>query len=460
MCSDQYRLHFNTSRIPGKAKDSFQHVDYSEHVVVYHKGRYYKLNYCHEGRYLLPCELEIAFQSILDDDQDPSPGEEMLATMTAGQRIPWADARDKYFGTGLNKYSLDAIETNDPNAEILTQRGKDILYGNGHDRWCDKTFNIVITKDGRHGYHVEHSWADANVSARAYEQIVSKDLYVYGYRDDGHCRGEPEIIPPKPAKLVWDIPQECLRVIENTWEEVKEMIASVDLYSCVHTAYGKGFMKSCNVSPDGYMQMAFQLAYFRETGRFTAVQEPTSYRLFFEGRTSVTHPTTVESAAFVRAMVDDTKTDEERLELLRTACKIHRDLYMKSMIGQDTCQHLFGLSLVAGFTFTETQFMKRMHLTDDDLVTSQSPFDQTGLMRLKEYPYHAAGGGSFGALGDKGYGINYCIAGETHFYLHITCYAADPATNSKIFCERIMKALSDIRKMTQAAGVREKEKTV
>ena len=49
-------------------------------------------------------------QQIIDDNEEPAPGEEQVAALTAGDRIPWAKARHKYFSKGLNKASLDAIE--------------------------------------------------------------------------------------------------------------------------------------------------------------------------------------------------------------------------------------------------------------------------------------------------------------------------------------------------------------
>lgn len=37
----------------------------------------------------------------------------------------------------------------------------------------------------------------------------------------------------------------------------------MDLRLYMHTLYGKGLMKKCRLSPDAYIQMALQLAYFR-----------------------------------------------------------------------------------------------------------------------------------------------------------------------------------------------------
>ena len=49
-------------------------------------------------------------QQILDDDTEPAPGEEHLAALTAGDRVPWYNAREEYFKKGKNKASLDAVE--------------------------------------------------------------------------------------------------------------------------------------------------------------------------------------------------------------------------------------------------------------------------------------------------------------------------------------------------------------
>jgi hypothetical protein len=49
-------------------------------------------------------------QKILDDDSTASNCEKYLASLTAGDRVPWAQARHKYFSKGINKNSLSAIE--------------------------------------------------------------------------------------------------------------------------------------------------------------------------------------------------------------------------------------------------------------------------------------------------------------------------------------------------------------
>lgn len=61
-------------------------------------------------RLLEPAELQVAYQKILDNTESPSPGEEHLAALTAGERAHWAITRKAYFSNGVNKSSLEAIE--------------------------------------------------------------------------------------------------------------------------------------------------------------------------------------------------------------------------------------------------------------------------------------------------------------------------------------------------------------
>lgn len=59
LCSAQYERVFNTTRVPGIETDKIVHYADSNHIVVYHKGRYFKVIIYHNKRLLNPCEIEM-----------------------------------------------------------------------------------------------------------------------------------------------------------------------------------------------------------------------------------------------------------------------------------------------------------------------------------------------------------------------------------------------------------------
>lgn len=67
-------------------------------------------------------------------------------------------------------------------------------------------------------------------------------------------------------------------------------------------------MKAHSISPDAYIQMALQLAYYRDAGKFNLTYEASMTRLFREGRTETVRPCTIESSKWVKAMEDETAT--------------------------------------------------------------------------------------------------------------------------------------------------------
>ena len=109
------------------------------------------------------------------------------------------------------------------------------------------------------------------------------------------------------------------------------LLNDVDLRLLAHSAFGKGLMKKCRISPDAFIQMALQLAYYRvsisitlqeikrlnydlivlffffndqDAGKFSLTYEASMTRLFREGRTETVRPCTIESSQWVKAMHD------------------------------------------------------------------------------------------------------------------------------------------------------------
>lgn len=100
------------------------------------------------------------------------PGEDLVASLTAGERTNWANIRQTLFSKGANKtalfniesaafvLSLDdrAYECDIKKPDTLDNFGRMLLHGNGHDRWFDKSFTVVVGTNGKVGFNAEHTW--------------------------------------------------------------------------------------------------------------------------------------------------------------------------------------------------------------------------------------------------------------------------------------------------------------
>lgn len=109
--------------------------------------------------------------------------------------------------------------------------------------------------------------------------------------------------------MSWDLNNElCLASIHDADLAAQKLLNDLQLRIYVHDNYGKGFMKTCRVSPDAFIQMALQLAYYRDAGRFSLTYEASMTRLYREGRTETVRPCTIESADWVKSMDSDKYT--------------------------------------------------------------------------------------------------------------------------------------------------------
>ncbi|XP_059788230.1 carnitine O-palmitoyltransferase 1, liver isoform isoform X4 [Balaenoptera ricei] len=478
LCSAQWERMFNTSRIPGEETDTLQHLRDSKHIVVFHKGRYFKVWLYHDGRLLKPREIEQQMQRILDDPSEPQAGEAKLAALTAGDRykekarplpvnkaaqpagrVPWAKCRQAYFGHGKNKQSLDAVEKatffvtldeteqgyreEDP-VTSMDSYAKSLLHGRCFDRWFDKSITFVIFKNGKMGINAEHSWADAPIIGHLWEYVLATDSFQLGYAEDGHCKGDTNPNIPYPTRLQWDIPQECQEVIETSLSSANLLASDVDFCSFLFSAFGKGLIKKCRTSPDAFVQLSLQLAHYKDMGKFSLTYEASMTRLFREGRTETVRSCTTESCNFVLAMVDPTQTVEQRLKLFKIAAKKHQHLCRLAMTGSGIDRHLFCLYVVSKYLAVDSPFLKEVLSEPWRLSTSQTPQQQVELFNLERNPEYVSSGGGFGPVADDGYGVSYILVGEKLISFHISSKFSCPETDSHRFGKNLKQAMIDI----------------
>lgn len=103
-------------------------------------------------------------------------------------------------------------------------------------------------------------------------------------------------------------------------------------------------MKKCRLSPDGFIQMALQLAFYKKRNEIAKTYEPATGRLFLLGRTDTVHPVSEESKKWVESMrKDSTVPKEERRKLLSKAVENQTQFRLDATMGNGCDRHLFAL---------------------------------------------------------------------------------------------------------------------
>eukprot|EP01063_Lacrimia_lanifica_P007454 TRINITY_DN1474_c0_g4_i1.p1 TRINITY_DN1474_c0_g4~~TRINITY_DN1474_c0_g4_i1.p1 ORF type:complete len:794 (+),score=265.37 TRINITY_DN1474_c0_g4_i1:54-2435(+) len=467
LCMAQYGKTYGTTREPHAEQDRLRTYDESRHIVVMHKGRYYKLMvYSPEtGRPVSWNSLERALEGILADASQPSPTEQHLAALTGITRPKWAAAREEHFlRDRVNRAALHAIESaivvlalddTAPGPLDLTAMGRNFLHGTGASRWFDKSFQACVCRNAVAAINGEHSWGDAPTLSHSWEHFMAAEAKLQPYNATGRLTAdpnEPALVDLPCERLVFNTTAPLQAAVAHAVEEVGEAIDALDLQVYRFGAFGKGAItKVLKCSPDGFIQAALQLAYYRDQGEFVQTYESATQRLYREGRTETIRSCSNHTKALVEA-VEGGAPKAECLQLLRAATANHQRLTQLAMTGRGVDRHLFGLYVVAVGTSTDSAFLKSAMGRGWKLSTSQVPEKQCTKEWADPTPEGVATGdayqrvsGGFGPVADDGYGVSYVVSGTKQLFFHVSSKRTCGSTDSARMYKHIQAALADLR---------------
>ncbi|KAJ1669190.1 Carnitine O-acetyltransferase mitochondrial, partial [Spiromyces aspiralis] len=108
----------------------------------------------------------------------------------------------------------------------------------------------------------------------------------------------------EPKLLRWSVDSRVRQAIEAAEAHAVRMAQSIHLRLGEVAGLGSDYIKKAKVSPDAFVQMALQLAYYRLHGQPCATYETASTRAFLHGRTETIRSCSSESLAFTKAFDD------------------------------------------------------------------------------------------------------------------------------------------------------------
>lgn len=107
-----------------------------------------------------------------------------------------------------------------------------------------------------------------------------------------------------PTWLTWNIDIDTGDALRVAQSNAANLINDMDSLLLQYSGYGSNFMKKAKSSPDGWMQMVYQLAYYRQYGKPCPTYESASTRKFLTGRTETVRSCSVDTVAFTKAWED------------------------------------------------------------------------------------------------------------------------------------------------------------
>jgi carnitine O-acetyltransferase len=165
-----------------------------------------------------------------------------------------------------------------------------------------------------------------------------------------------------------------------------------------YNGYGTDWIKRNKLGPDGFVQMALQLAYYRLHNTFVATYETGQTRQFHNGRTDTVRPCSIESAEFCKLMLSPDATHDQKLAAFNAALKAV-GTYMKDVVdGRGFDRHLMGLRLIAA-----EQGLDTPAVFNDPLYKRATTFK----LSTSNVPTRGIVNGGFGPVAVDGYGVCY-----------------------------------------------------
>jgi len=377
----QYSRMFGTARIP---TDNGCHIGQdptAKHVVVLCRGQFYWFDVMDDNHDLIMTEKDMSLNlQVIVDDAEQTPihdaAKGALGVLSTENRKIWSGLRDlmskdegsnnsdclSIVDTALFILDLDHTEPLD-NAGLCmnmlcgtSEIERGVQVGTCMNRWYDK-LQIIVCKNGSAGINFEHTGVDGHTVLRFASDVYTDTILRFAKSINGQAPSlwasqspDPSKRDPSsfgdvsttPHKLEWDMVPELSTALRFAETRLADLIQQNEFQTLEFGHYGKTFITSMGFSPDAFIQMAFQAAYYGMYGRVESMYEPAMTKVFFHGRTEAVRQVTHESVDFIRTFWGE-NPPTDKVEKLRKACEKHTAITKEAAKAQGQDRHLYAL---------------------------------------------------------------------------------------------------------------------
>ncbi|KAJ2163094.1 Carnitine O-acetyltransferase mitochondrial [Coemansia sp. RSA 552] len=451
MCSNSYQYMFNATRIPKRPSDveATYALGSHEYIVVARNNQFFTLELEHGGQLLSAAEIESQLKGIVA--RADSSAAVPVGVLTSDNRDLWADnyqqllqaspANAKTLGRLQGAAFVLCLDAEQPVTREETHRT--YWHGNGRNRWFDKSLQFIVCDNGKAGFMAEHSSMDGTPTCRLNDYVLDQTLN--NKVDLGASTVRSAL--PEPEALSFVTPPAVVRSIEQAGARFDAVVAQHQLRVLQYEAFGKDEIKRLGFSPDGFAQMAIQLAYYKLNGRPGPTYEAAATRKFLHGRTETCRSVSNESVAFCRAFEDPHAGASAKLAALQAAVKTHGAYAKACADGKGVDRHLLGLRLVM------RPGEEKPAIFQDPAYAASSHWNLSTSQLSSE---HFEGWG-FSEVVPDGYGVAYTIRKDALIF-HIAAAKNDFGLNSDHLAHYLKEAATEMRTAILAAQLAAKPK--
>ncbi|KAL4915123.1 Choline/Carnitine o-acyltransferase-domain-containing protein [Aspergillus aurantiobrunneus] len=391
LCMYQYSRLFGTARVPTENGCVISQDPNAKHIVVMCRGQFYWFDVLDANHDQIMTERDIAMNlEVILADAEQTPIQEAakgaLGVLSTENRKVWSGLRDiltkeehsnnaeglNIVDTALFVLCLDDTEphsTSDLCANMLcgtSEVEKGVQVGTCTNRWYDK-LQIIVCKNGSAGINFEHTGVDGHTVLRFASDVYTDTILRFARTINGqspslwattspdpskrHPRSFGDV-SPTPRKLEWDLVPELSIAIRFAESHLADLLQQHEFQVLDFNGYGKNFITSMGFSPDAFVQMAFQAAYYGLYGQVVNTYEPAMTKAFLHGRTEAIRTVTNESLDFLRTFWADNPA-EDKVNSLRKATEKHTATTKECSKGQGQDRHLYALYTLWQRSFDE-----------------------------------------------------------------------------------------------------------
>ncbi len=377
----QYSRLFGTARIPTENGCHIGQDPEAKHIVVLCHGQFYWFDVLDDNSDLIMSEKDVSLnlQTIVDDAtqtpiQEAAKG--ALGVLSTENRKIWSGLRDVLtreegsnnadcLGIVDSALFILCLDYTEPasGADLCqnmlcgtSEVEKGVQVGTCTNRWYDK-LQIIVCKNGSAGINFEHTGVDGHTVLRFASDVYTDTILRFARTINGQAPSLWASTSPDPSKrdpasfgdvsttphkLEWDMVPELGIALRFAETRLADLIQQNEFATLDFSAYGKNFITSMGFSPDAFVQMAFQAAYYGLYGRVECTYEPAMTKVYLHGRTEAIRTVTTESVDFVQTFWAENPA-LQKVEALRRACQKHTANTRECSKAQGCDRHLYAL---------------------------------------------------------------------------------------------------------------------